>query len=245
MTSKTQSILEAARSAQTVDPARMLANLEALDARVASGDLGPEFGPDPVTAASTSSGAATLAKVAGALLVVGALAMTMRPSGSDGPQTARVAAPALAPAAAQKAPVQPTAEAPADVDEDEEPQGILISTPIATQPEPKAKAKSKAKTKVIESPIDRLEEEMALMSEARRALGRGDARKALNLLNQHGREFPNGEFKRERVVSRVTAMCALGQPEAAKRVAKRYLKTDSTSVHAQRIEHSCAGSQAK
>ena len=124
MTSKTQSILEAARSAQTVDPARMLANLEALDARVASGDLGPELGPDPVTAASTSSGAATLAKVAGALLVVGALAMTMRPSGSDGPQTARVAAPALAPVAAQRAPVQPTAEAPAEVDE--EPGGRAI-----------------------------------------------------------------------------------------------------------------------
>ena len=57
------------------------------------------------------------------------------------------------------------------------------------------------------------------------------------------REFTKGEFRREREVSRVTALCALGQEDAAKRVAKRYLAKDSSSVHAQRISQSCAGDE--
>jgi hypothetical protein len=238
--SNTQSILDAARAAQEVDPSRMAANLQALDARIATGDLGPELGPETVPPAASGGGAAlTGAKVVGGLLIVGAVALVMRPGSGEGPDSARSAAPVVATSpAALEAPPELVPEAKLTPLNEPEPE-------TKAKAKAKSKSKSKSKSKVSESPIDRLEEEMALMGEARRALGRGDARKALSLLNRHARDFPRGEFKRERVVSRVTALCALGQPETARRVAKRYLKSDSTSVHAQRIEQTCAGKDAK
>ena len=251
VSSKAQAILDAAVDAQAVDPARMSANLSAVEARISAGDLGPELGPEtmPPSGAPSAGAIGAGAKVAGALLLVGAIGLALRPRETPEPRTPApaVSVPAVATATTHNStPLPQTSSEPALEDlapEDGSDREPVASVQIRTKPQVKADPSKRPKVvSADDSSIDRLEEEMALMSEARRALGRGDARKALELLNKHGREFPKGEFQRERVVSRVTALCALGQKDAARRVAKRYLEKDSSSVHAQRISQTCAAS---
>lgn len=63
-------------------------------------------------------------------------------------------------------------------------------------------------------------DEIALMARARRALRRGDPARALALLDEHAEHFPRGQLRRDREASRVTALCALGQPNDAKKIAQ-------------------------
>src|SRR5690606_35800303 len=69
---------------------------------------------------------------------------------------------------------------------------------------------------------DLLGPEMELMSSARAALGRGDARRALELLEEHAKRFGAGVFVREREMSRITALCALGRQAEARSAATRF-----------------------
>lgn len=58
---------------------------------------------------------------------------------------------------------------------------------------------------------DRLELEVALLSRATSALGAGRFGDALNAVNQHQREFPNGLLTEERRAAKAQALCSLGR----------------------------------
>ena len=87
--------------------------------------------------------------------------------------------------------------------------------------------------------------EMELMSRARTAVGRGDARGALELLAAHERRFPDGAFVREREMSRVTAYCILGRVDKAREAAARFMATKPGAVWAARVAETCASDTTK
>jgi hypothetical protein len=58
---------------------------------------------------------------------------------------------------------------------------------------------------------DRLALEVALLSRATSALSSGRFADALNALNQHQREFPNGLLSEERRAAKAQALCSLGR----------------------------------
>lgn len=66
--------------------------------------------------------------------------------------------------------------------------------------------------------------ELALLEPARVSIGRGDYPTALSALEQHRREFPNGQLSQEREALRVRAMWGLGQKPAALAAAQAFRK---------------------
>lgn len=57
---------------------------------------------------------------------------------------------------------------------------------------------------------DRLAIEVELLSRATRALRAGNAKAALEALDQHQRRFPRGTLRQERRIAKARALCALG-----------------------------------
>ncbi|MCY1005794.1 sigma-70 family RNA polymerase sigma factor [Nannocystis pusilla] len=174
--------------------------------------------------------------------IVGAVLVAARPAPDDAPaRTAAVEAKAGAndvPAAARPpapAPASPTPPEPvAPVDESSVPFARLasaaarasrstldvfaIGAPAATHIHvPKAMSSGTS----YESPpatvdLDALRRESSLMAEARAALGAGAWTQAHELLQRHALEFPAGALVEERRLSLVTALCSLGQLQAAR-----------------------------
>ncbi|WP_170135321.1 hypothetical protein [Nannocystis exedens] len=64
--------------------------------------------------------------------------------------------------------------------------------------------------------LDVLRRESSLMADARAALSAGAWSRAHALLQRHALEFPAGALVEERRLSLVTALCSLGQVEAAR-----------------------------
>ncbi|MBL8943245.1 MAG: hypothetical protein JNK45_08870, partial [Myxococcales bacterium] len=73
------------------------------------------------------------------------------------------------------------------------------------------------------------------------ALGAGDAKQAIAILSTHAKRFGAGKLAREREVSWITALCALGRDEEAKRRAADFLRRDDDSPHAAKVRASCGG----
>jgi hypothetical protein len=66
--------------------------------------------------------------------------------------------------------------------------------------------------------------ELLLLEPARTSLSRGDHAVALAALDQHRREFPNGQLSQEREALRVRALWGLGQKAAAMAAANAFRK---------------------
>ncbi|HEX7669675.1 MAG TPA: hypothetical protein VF395_08840 [Polyangiaceae bacterium] len=81
--------------------------------------------------------------------------------------------------------------------------------------------------------------ETSLLESARAALGRGDARGALTLLEAHERAFPEGALVEERLASKVFALCGLGRTTDARRVATEFLERAPGSPLRARVQGSC------
>jgi len=79
------------------------------------------------------------------------------------------------------------------------------------------------------------------MSEARAALGAGDAARAIGLLKDHAKQFPRGAFVLERKVSWITALCALGKTDAARTRADAFLRKHGGHPLAAKVRASCGG----
>ena len=82
--------------------------------------------------------------------------------------------------------------------------------------------------------------EMRLLETARAALSGGDARRALALIQEHERDFPNGSLSEERRASKVFALCGLGRRAEAARAAAEFLRTAPASPLRGRVLDSCA-----
>lgn len=90
-----------------------------------------------------------------------------------------------------------------------------------------------------------LERETRLIAGADSALRDGDAARALALLDEHARLFPQGWLASDRAGERVLVLCGLGQHEHAIREAEAFLRGRAPSPLTRRIAGSCAGGREK
>jgi outer membrane protein assembly factor BamD (BamD/ComL family) len=91
-------------------------------------------------------------------------------------------------------------------------------------------------TGVVTSSLD---DEIALVRDARAALRGGDAARSLALLDEHDRRFPGGALAEDCAASRVYALCALGDIARARSAAARFLANHPYSPHAASVRASC------
>lgn len=82
--------------------------------------------------------------------------------------------------------------------------------------------------------------EVALLGEAQRRLRSGDARGALDALDEHARRFGGGALGPEREAARILALCKLGRRDEARALADRFLASAPSSPLSQRVREACA-----
>lgn len=114
---------------------------------------------------------------------------------------------------------------------------------VAAQPAatPAPKTVGSALPAASAPPADTLEREARILAEARRARQAGESDRAIALLDEHAREFPEGWLASDRAAERIVVLCALGRREEAVGEAAVFLKGRPKSPLTRRIETSCAG----
>lgn len=206
----------------------------AVVARTAAGDLGPQIPADaPAPAAATGGVVKTLALVVGVAAIATAIGVGVA-TNDDAPATVQRLVGSR---------VILDAPAPAPVEPDDEP--VLVPSDPASEPAiapaPTKPIRPRPRPEPASDGPDALEREMRLMSEARAALGAGDAARAIGLLKDHARQFPKGAFVLEREVSWITALCALGKTDAARTRADGFLRKHGGHPLAAKVRASCGG----
>jgi outer membrane protein assembly factor BamD (BamD/ComL family) len=93
--------------------------------------------------------------------------------------------------------------------------------------------------KLAPSEESTLEKELLLLRDAKSALDRGDSAKALSVLDQHEKTYPDGVLAEERGATRVLALCAAGRTQDAKLSARDFLAKYPRSPSAVRVRASC------
>lgn len=83
--------------------------------------------------------------------------------------------------------------------------------------------------------VHRAREEAVRVSEARRALRRGQGAVALNQLAELDREMPSGVLMQEREALRIEALAAAGRRGDAERAATQFLERYPESPHTGRV----------
>jgi hypothetical protein len=87
-----------------------------------------------------------------------------------------------------------------------------------------------------------IDEEVKLVSGAQTALRAGDSRRALQLLGEHARRFPNGKLASARIVEHMIVLCSMGSVERARSEADRFLAGNPSSPFAERVKDICTHS---
>lgn len=218
----------------------------AVVARTAAGDLGPQIpadAPATATAAGASGLVKTLVVVVGVAAIATAIGVGVVKTQDDPAGVQRlVGSRVILAAPAPKAPERE--EEPVLVPFEDEP---AIAPSVAPEPtnktiRPRARPeKDRPASDPASDGPDALEREMRLMSEARAALGAGDAARAIGLLKDHAKQFPKGAFVLEREVSWITALCALGKTDAARTRADGFLRKHDKHPLAAKVRASCGG----
>lgn len=132
---------------------------------------------------------------------------------------------------APAAPPLPPMDAPA----------VVVDAPsVAPVRAPGKRRVAVAPAPVIES-ASALKEETALLAGANAALGRGDVKRALALLDDYDRRPGSGVLAEERTVSGILASCAAGRVAAARTQAQSFRARWPRSPLAARVDGSCAG----
>ena len=92
---------------------------------------------------------------------------------------------------------------------------------VPTQPQPRTPGSSPAGTESTRAPsVKQYATELALLEPARSSIGHGNYAAALAAIDQHRREFPNGQLSEEREALWVRAVWGVGQRPAALAAAK-------------------------
>lgn len=84
-----------------------------------------------------------------------------------------------------------------------------------------------------------LDVELSLLRRARAALTAASPGQALELLAEHARRFPSGHLAEERMLLRVQALCAVGEPERARATARAFARAHPGSPHTPTITAVC------
>jgi hypothetical protein len=130
-------------------------------------------------------------------------------------------------------PAQPHPAAPASEERDERARELRGAPPAAVEPSVASARRAP------DLPASDLAAETALLGAAQSALGRGDARAALQALDAHERQFPSGALTEERLGARVFALCGLGRRADAASAARALLDRAPSSPLRARVEGSC------
>jgi hypothetical protein len=246
LTPNARSILDAGRELDGAGDLEKARVRRALFAKIAAGgavlaaastaaaDSGAVAGS--ATGATTGAAAGTYAAVASPLAKI-LIPLAILVGGGAGGLVAWRAQRAFmttpAPAAAPIAPVieliaPPSAPAPA---------------PAATTPAPRAAPAHHvhAAPPPRADTTNRLAEETALLASANGELRKGDARRALALLDDYDHRYPSGVLREEVLATRVIARCELGgtSDTAARRGAATFLARHPASPLASRVRSSC------
>jgi outer membrane protein assembly factor BamD (BamD/ComL family) len=84
-----------------------------------------------------------------------------------------------------------------------------------------------------------LDVEIALLQDANGALREKDGARALRLVDEHSRRFPNGTLGEEFEAARVFALCQSGRMSEARDVAGRFLREHPRSPLVPRVSRAC------
>jgi hypothetical protein len=84
-----------------------------------------------------------------------------------------------------------------------------------------------------------IERETELLTEAQRALQRGDTSSALTWLDRHDTEFPRGGLAEEALAARAVATCTLGQVELSQRIVAHFRRRYASSPLLPRVSSAC------
>jgi hypothetical protein len=143
----------------------------------------------------------------------------------------------VAPQSAAHTRQQPTKPAPppAETAAEVEPES---AAPSSAQ-KPRSRARSADPAPSANSKPDEFDSELALLTDAQRALKQGDAERALAALNEHASEHPDGALARERAGIRAVALCESGKTAEGKREARRFLSRNPKSPLAVRVRAAC------
>lgn len=206
----------AAYEAETArDEAQIEAALEKVTAQIGAG------------AGATGTGLSMTAKIGivGALIgVVGVIGLLSRDSEPEPKPSAPVVAAAPEPEAPE-VPVEPEPEIVEAPKEPERQQPEQPKEPEAVPEEPARPVAKKRPTPKDPEPADdddSLMAELALLQRTRKALRSGRPEDALKTAAQHRREFPDGRLAEERDATEVSALCALGRGDEARRKAAAF-----------------------
>jgi outer membrane lipoprotein YfiO len=180
--------------------------------------------------------AAPLGKVVIAAVVAGPVAATVALRKKSEPPTF-VEAMASQPDAPKTEP-SPTTGVPATA-----PPPMAPSASTPTNPS-RSSAKTGKSSDVRASPTDPVEPtidaEMRLLKAAQTSLGSGNAADALRILDEHASRFPSSKLTEARDVTRVTALCKLGQTAQATKEADRFLAGHPDSPFVERVKKVCS-----
>jgi hypothetical protein len=210
----------------------------AVVARTAAGDLGPQIpvdAPATLAAAGASGVVKTIAIVLGVAAMATAIGVGVASRQQDDPRAVQ----RLVGAQVILAPAPALEEELVLVDPEPEAEPAIVPS-VAPTKATRPRARPEPAKPASDGP-DALEQEMRLMSEARAALGAGDAARAIGLLKDHAKAFPRGAFVLEREVSWITALCALGKTDAARTRADGFLRKHGRHPLAAKVRASCGG----
>lgn len=122
-----------------------------------------------------------------------------------------------------------------DAEDADDAAAVESAPPIDARTTSTAKPKPRAKAPTRPTPDDdRLRREMQATDRARQVLATDPAR-ALSLVKEADREFPQGLFAEDREGIAILALFGLGRDEQARRRAQAFLRAHPRSSHADRI----------
>ena len=120
-----------------------------------------------------------------------------------------------------------------------------IAVPERVVTAPRAHSKRRVAAAPAPAPVENassLKEEIALLGAANAALGRGDFKGALSLLDDYDRRPGAGLLAQERMVTGILAACGAGRVNTAREDARQFRVRWPRSPLASRVDGSCAGS---
>jgi hypothetical protein len=244
--------LEATERAATGPPAETGERVwTAIEDRLANGPAPPEIDDAPLLehvpqelAANAGASSSVVLKVVGVLAIVGVIgggvALSSKRDRAQDPvraadEIAAVEAASPEPLSPEPAPPEPALPESAPLEPSEP------STPPDSHPEEspsKPKTPPKATPKEPGQPKS-LADEVALMQSLSTALKQEDSSKVLELVAEHERDFPKGQFIEERRAAKARALCKSGELEAGKREAEQFASRWPRSIHLPFVNEDC------
>lgn len=249
---ETQALFDGARAVHEptdADRARVRAALKHAmmtgGAMGAASSAGEGAGAAPRTGAIPPSGMAWKIVVFASILgaIGGGVALTRRPRDAQSqvapaPLAAAPVATEAPPAELAVAPPDQGSQPPAEPAAHELPQPAQAPAATAdrragaSRPPPSA-------AKLAVSEEDPLEAETRRLREAHIALQKGEAAKALALLDERQADNAGGQLREDRAAARVLALCKAGRAAEARAAAAEFLRASPRSPHADRVRSAC------